>query len=171
MAGEGVVAGFAQVEGGPACANWQDQQGLDMRRRPPTTHAGNGYRHWAWSLHYASVIGFAQGGDALMEIAPIAAKPRNPVRWPFRILAALIVLAGVVVLAGTGIAVWTREQPSLQWQLLASMPGMLWFVRLGWHAAIRGKSPATEHWPFASQRVLTCYMIVLMLMLFHPFGG
>lgn len=106
-----------------------------------------------------------------MEIASVASQPRKSVRWPFRILAALIVLASVVALAGTGIAVWTRDQPSLQWQLLASLPGMLWFARFSWHAAVHGRSPATDHWPFASSRVFSCYMFVWMLMLFHSFGG
>lgn len=106
-----------------------------------------------------------------MEIAPITAKPRNPVRWPFRILAALIVLVCAVVLAGIGFATWTHEQPLLQWQWLASLPGMLWFARVSWHAAVRGRSPATDHWPFASQRVFNCYMIVWMIMIFHSFVG
>ncbi|MBM7123068.1 hypothetical protein [Dyella kyungheensis] len=106
-----------------------------------------------------------------MDIASSAIQPRKSVRWPFRILAALIVLASVVALAGTGIAIWTREQPSLQWQLFASLPGMLCFARFGWHAAVHGRSPASDYWPFASSRVFTCYTIVWMLMLFHPFGG
>jgi len=40
-----------------------------------------------------------------MEIEPTVSKPIRSVRWPFRMLAALIVLAGLVSLLGVAMAI------------------------------------------------------------------
>ena len=96
-----------------------------------------------------------------MELPKV--RPGIPVRWPFRILAALIVLAGVVAVIGTGVMGWSEADSSLKWQFLASLPGMAWFVRLAGYAAIRGKSPAAEYWPFASDRVFLLYFIIWLV--------
>lgn len=91
----------------------------------------------------------------------------NPsVRWPFRILAALIVLAGVAAVIGELFAGASRQEPS-RWQLLASLPGILWLVRLAWWAAVRGKSPPHPCWPFATDRVLFCYLAAWMAINFY----
>jgi len=69
--------------------------------------------------------------------------PRVPVRWPFRILAALVVLAVAVATIGTLSLGSSHDAPSFKWQFLAGLPGMAWLARLAWHAAIHGKSPAS----------------------------
>ena len=92
-------------------------------------------------------------------------KPRTPVRWPFRILAALVVLTGGMAIVGEVFAGSSRQEFS-KWQLLASLPGMLWLVRLAWCAAIRGTSPANPSWPFSTDRVLFFYMAVWMVTYF-----
>lgn len=86
--------------------------------------------------------------------------PRVPVRWPFRLLAALVVVAGIVATVGTLLAGWHRGEAALRWQLLASLPGVAWLVRVAWYAAVRGRSPTPEYWPFASQSVFSFYVVV-----------
>lgn len=109
--------------------------------------------------------------DTRMEAAHITSTARKSVRWPFRIFAALILLLAVVAPMGYGYIAWSEGRAMLAWQLLASLPAAAWFIRFNWHAAIHGRSPATEHWPFASQRVLSCYMLAWMFMLLCPFGA
>lgn len=86
-------------------------------------------------------------------------KTKTSVRWPFRILAALVVLAGGVAIVGEVLAGSSHQEFS-RWQLLASLPGVLWLVQLAWYAVIQGKSPSNPSWPFSTDRVLFCYMAV-----------
>lgn len=96
-------------------------------------------------------------GNAQMETPSPSVNLKPSVRWPVRILAALIVLAGAVAIVGLVVAAWTQGQPLAKWQLLAGLPGILWLVRLAWYAAIQGKSPMRPAWPFATDRVLFFY--------------
>ncbi len=88
------------------------------------------------------------------------------VRWPLRIFAALIVLAGGAAIIGEVFTGSSHHAPS-RWQLLASLPGTLWLVRLAWHAAVRGMSPAHPCWPFATDRLLFCYMATWLAVYFY----
>lgn len=94
------------------------------------------------------------------------ANAKASVRWPFRILAALIVLAGGAAIIGEIIAGSSNQEP-YRWKLLASLPGILWLVRLAWWATVRGKSPTYPCWPLATDRVLFCYMAAWMAMQFY----
>ena len=89
---------------------------------------------------------------------------RLSVRWPFRMLAALIVAAGAATLTGTGMSVWSQGLASTKWQILVSLPGMAWLVRLA-YAAVRGRLSAPGYWPFASQRVFKWYSWILIVVL------
>ena len=91
---------------------------------------------------------------------------RVPVRWPFRLLAAVVVVAGIVATIGLVLSGWHQGAVTMRWQFLASLPGVAWFVRLCWYAAIRGRSSGQEWWPFASQRVFICYVIVWSLAMY-----
>jgi hypothetical protein len=86
-------------------------------------------------------------------------RPKNSVRWPFRILASLIVAACVFGVIGNVFAGWPIETPLLKWQFLAALPGTAWLGRLAWHVAIHGRPPASPHWPFASDNVLFWYVV------------
>jgi hypothetical protein len=88
---------------------------------------------------------------------------RNPVRWPFRAVAALIVVAGLVAVVGVGLAWWSHGAGSPKWQMLYALPGIAWLIRSAWEAAIHGRSPTSECWPFASQRVFTWYVVILLV--------
>jgi hypothetical protein len=88
---------------------------------------------------------------------------RVAVRWPFRILAVIIVLAGLVAVAGAVFAWWSYGAGLPKWQFLFSLPGIAWLIRVAWESAIRGRSPASQYWPFASQKVFTVYAIVFLL--------
>jgi hypothetical protein len=88
---------------------------------------------------------------------------RIAVRWPFRILAALVVLAGLAAIVGGAIAWWSHGAILPKWQMLFALPGLAWLIRVAWESAIRGRPPASECWPFASQRVFTVYVIALLV--------
>lgn len=92
--------------------------------------------------------------------------PRVAVRWPFRVLAVLIILTGIAAVVGMALSGWQHGTVSARWQFLANLPGFAWLFRLAWHAAIRGRPPAPEYWPFASQRVLACYFVVLFAVMY-----
>lgn len=87
---------------------------------------------------------------------------REPVRWPFRLLAAIIVLAAAVALVGTGAMWWSHDVTAPRWQALFALPGVAWLARLAWESAIRGRSPASEYWPFASQGVFAFYLLAML---------
>lgn len=90
---------------------------------------------------------------------------RMPVRWPFRLLAGLIVLAGSAVVIGMAVSGWSDGLPSpLKWQLLVTLPGLAWLMRLAGNAAIKGKSPPSHYWPFASAWVFLVYVVVFAAM-------
>lgn len=101
-----------------------------------------------------------------MNQTPALPTRRVAVRWPFRILAALICAAGVVVIGGTAIALW-HDSPALATnRLLVILPGTLWLLRVAAHAALHGTSvPNDSSWPFASQGVLFAYLILMWFVL------
>lgn len=92
------------------------------------------------------------------------------VRWPLRLLAALIVVVGgVAVLASAWAAFSGRELPGhgAGAGLLASLPGAAWLLNIAWSAAVRGRAPENAHWPFASDRVMTAYMVAMYLLVWR----
>lgn len=91
-----------------------------------------------------------------MDVQIQAIQPRVSVRWPFRVLAALVALVGVMAVIGAMVACWTQAPE--RWRWLAALPGMLWLIRTAWHAARHGRSWPNPSWPFASERVLGVYM-------------
>jgi hypothetical protein len=88
--------------------------------------------------------------------------PRAIVRWPFRVLALVIVLAGVAAVAGRALAWRPYGAGPFEWRALLALPGIAWLVRVAWSSAIRGRPPAFECWPFASQEVFTVYVVLLL---------
>lgn len=88
---------------------------------------------------------------------------RVAVRWPFRILAAIIVLAGIAAVVGAAFAWWSHGAGVPKWQFLFTLPGVAWLIRMAWESAIRGRPPASQYWPFASQNIFTVYIIVFLV--------
>jgi len=98
-----------------------------------------------------------------MDTQPHNVSSRMPVRWPFRILATVIVLAGLIAIAGGTLASWFHEAGLTKWQALFALPVITWLIRLAWESAIHGRPPASECWPFASQKVFMVYIIILLV--------
>ena len=94
-----------------------------------------------------------------------AAHPKSniPVRWPFRVLAGLIVVAGVIAITGSAYIDWAHGGTSPEVRHLLLLPGALCLVRIAWHALVEGRSPETQWWPFASERVAKCYFVAVFL--------
>jgi hypothetical protein len=101
-----------------------------------------------------------------MDTQPQNVSSQVSVRWPFRILAAVIVLAGLGAVVGGALAWWFHGAGSPKWQTLLALPGIAWLIRLAWASAIYGRPPVFECWPFASQKVFTVYVIVLLMALY-----
>jgi len=101
---------------------------------------------------------------------------RVAVRWPFRVLAALICAAGVVAVGGIAYAVFFDSRflgtERVLWaaRLLLMLPGTLWLMRLAGHAApyrySSEQSDQRHYWPFATGGVLFAY-VVLMWFVWH----
>ena len=101
-----------------------------------------------------------------MNAAAAHPKSNISVRWPFRALAGLIVVTGVIATAGTAYLDWAHGSTSpVARSHLLILPGALWAIRLAWHALIEGRSPEPIWWPFASERVAKCYFVVMFLVL------
>jgi hypothetical protein len=92
----------------------------------------------------------------------IPQKP-HPVRAPFRLLAGFICLAFPVAVLGAVYVAWRRGTQSVPADFIVWLPGMAWFMRLAFHAAVHGASPENEYWPFASSRVANCYFLIAIL--------
>jgi cytochrome bd-type quinol oxidase subunit 1 len=88
------------------------------------------------------------------------------VRWPFRILAGLIVLASLTVGIGFLVMARSRGASILGAKQLVPLPGVLWLMHLGWVAAVRGRAPFREWWPFASGGVVFGYFVVLLFVFY-----
>ena len=93
--------------------------------------------------------------------AAISQKPHS-VRGPFRLLAGFICLACSIAVIGTAYVAWRGTQ-LVPANFIVWLPGMAWFMRLAFHAAVRGASPKNEYWPFASSRVANCYFLIAIL--------
>jgi hypothetical protein len=98
-------------------------------------------------------------------IANSSVRPRS-VRLAFRVLAAFIVVASLFAFA---LIAWSLgDSPVQQLRNLISLPGEAWLCRLGFYAAVYGRSPTgSESWPFASSRVLGIYFCVLLFCLWR----
>jgi hypothetical protein len=94
-----------------------------------------------------------------------AAIPQKPhsVRAPFRVLAGLFCLTVAFGVLGIAYLVWQRGQ-SVPADFIVWLPGTAWFTRLAFHAAVHGTAPKNDaHWPFASDGVLKCYLLIAIL--------
>jgi hypothetical protein len=93
---------------------------------------------------------------------PISQTPVRPsVRVPFRVLAALLCIAAVIAIVGTLFMMW-RGARLLTVGDVVALPGMVWLLRLAFHAAMNGKTPrGSDWWPFASHGVFNCYMFIM----------
>jgi hypothetical protein len=90
------------------------------------------------------------------------ASPRLPVRMPFRVLAGFIGIASVVAAVATLFLAW-RGARNVPLGDVLMLPLTAWFLRLMFHAAVRGTTPEDgEYWPLASRGVWNCYVLLLL---------
>src|ERR1700733_116072 len=99
--------------------------------------------------------------DCLMSIS-IPRTPTPPsVRTPFRVLAGIIGIMGVTAVVGTSFMIWRGTRVLTIGDVLM-LPGMTWFIRLAFHAAVKSRVPSNENWPFASQGVWNFYVLLIL---------
>jgi hypothetical protein len=58
---------------------------------------------------------------------------------------------------------WQRGTQLVPATFIIWLPGIVWLMRLSFHAAVHGNVPDNEHWPFASGRVANCYCLIAIL--------
>jgi hypothetical protein len=81
---------------------------------------------------------------------------------PFRVLAAVVGITAAVAVVGTPFLIW-RGAGVLTVGNVVILPLMAWFIRLTFHAAVHGKTPADgEYWPLASRGVWNCYTFLML---------
>jgi hypothetical protein len=98
-----------------------------------------------------------------MTTQPLVSAPGRSIRWPFRFLAALIFVVGLVCAAGGIWMFWQGAVPGRGAEIFVGLPGFAWLMNLARCAAFDGRSPVNPHWPFASDRVFTAYVAILFL--------
>lgn len=100
----------------------------------------------------------------MITVAP-SPEHQASVRWPFRMLAGLIVLAVLIDVVGLGYAIGSGRAPFPDLRYLVLLPALFWFVRVAGYAVVHGHSPRPEWWPFASNGVAMSYLVILWLVL------
>ena len=85
------------------------------------------------------------------------------VRWPFRVLAGLILLVSALAAVVYCLAIWNGAlgDPSIAHAIY--LPAFAWFYNLCYSAAANGAAPDNATWPFASESVFNTYMILILL--------
>jgi hypothetical protein len=81
------------------------------------------------------------------------------IRWPFRVLAAVIVLAASVGVLGGAYSVVTHRDLRAALLLLAAVPISALVMRLCGYAAWKGRAIGNPNWPFASGAVALSWLI------------
>jgi hypothetical protein len=85
-----------------------------------------------------------------------------PIDMPFRLLAGVLGIAGVVAVVGTPILIW-RGARILTVGNVVMLPLMIWFIRWTLNAALFGRTSRDgEWWPFASLGVWRCYLVLMV---------
>ncbi len=104
----------------------------------------------------------AQGMASLRGAHASQVVGRRPVRAPFRVLAGIIAVLGVVSVFGTLFVIWRGVRAATIGEVLM-IPLMIGFIRLMYHAAAYGKSPIDGiSWPFASAPIANGYLLLLI---------
>jgi hypothetical protein len=87
---------------------------------------------------------------------------QRPIRLPFRVLAGIVGILGIVALAGDVLMSWRGVRALTAGDVLM-LPLAVGFMRLMYHAVVSGTVPqGAEHWPLASRTVWNCYLILLI---------
>jgi hypothetical protein len=88
-------------------------------------------------------------------------EPRVAIRLPFRMLAALILFFGVIAVAAVIFFTLSRSTTVISTSDAIWLPGMLWLIRLAFYACVYGEVMPQQSWPFASERVFLCYLLLV----------
>lgn len=102
------------------------------------------------------------GEEVVLDKPLHDASLRRPVRWPFRLLATLVVLAGCAALAGSALAWWSHAASAVRWRAVIALPGVVALIRMAWTCAVHGRPPSNDSWPFASRGIFLAYLVLLV---------
>ena len=92
------------------------------------------------------------------EIPTLTTRGRQ-IRWPFRLLAAVMVLAALIGILGGAYSVLGHGGPRAALMLLAAAPVAALTARLCGYAALKGRAIGNPNWPFASGSVALSWLV------------
>jgi hypothetical protein len=85
------------------------------------------------------------------------------VRWPFRVLGAVLVVASISGLAGALYAAFVGYDIRLALFALAMLPTIALICRSTGFAVVAGRTPPSPFWPFASGKVAFIWILVALI--------
>lgn len=91
--------------------------------------------------------------------SPLGDAPEQPIRWPFRVLAALLVSASVIAFLGSAYAVYARHELKAALSVVTFFPMSMLILRVGFHAVWFGRIAPQFMWPFASGKVALAWIL------------
>lgn len=89
--------------------------------------------------------------------------PSRKVGVTYRLLSGLIVAAGAAGALAGAWAVWQGADAKPAASLMIALPGIAWLLNLATCVAFHGRAPAQPMWPFATERVLSCYLVLVIV--------
>ncbi len=90
-------------------------------------------------------------------------KRASAIRWPFRLLALIVVLAALAAALGSVYIALTHKDPRAAVLALGYAPLAALLVRLGGYAVWTGSVVRNPCWPFASQAVAVTWLLLTWL--------
>ena len=87
------------------------------------------------------------------------------VRWPFRLLAAVIVLAALFAALGSVYTAFRHKDPKAALFALALVPVAALIGRLGGYAVWNGSVVRNPFWPFASGLVAFAWVLITWIVI------
>jgi hypothetical protein len=89
---------------------------------------------------------------------------RSAIRWPFRLLALVIVAVALFVALGSAYIAFTRKDLRAALLALAAAPLAALIARLGVYAVWTGRVGADPYWPFASGSVAAVWIAMAYIL-------
>jgi len=94
------------------------------------------------------------------------ARRGSAIRWPFRLLALLLVLAALTGTLGSCYIALTHQDPRAALLALAGAPLAALIVRLGGCAVWKGTVAGDACWPFASRKVAMAWLLLTWVVVY-----
>jgi hypothetical protein len=92
---------------------------------------------------------------------PLYSRRPSTIRWPFRLLALILVAGTVLATLGNAYVAFRHKDPTAALLALATAPVAALVGRLGVHALWNGAVVRDPYWPFASGAVVAAWLLLV----------